>query len=126
MASDPELLAPTPEPPYTAVIFRSVRTDDLDGYGSMADEMESLAARQPGYLGVETSTDHRTSITVSYWRTAGDAAAWKRVAEHATAQTLGIDRWYADYSVRVATVEREYRHPRPTTIGEHPPHEEPT
>ena len=124
MMSDRQQLAATPEPPYTAVIFRSVRTDDSDGYGPMAEAMESLASRQPGYLGIETSSDRRTGITVSYWRTADDALAWKRVNEHAAAQRLGIDRWYADYSVRIATVNREYRHPRPHTIGGQPPPEE--
>lgn len=113
MTPDDGLLAATPEPPYTAVIFRSVRTDDVDGYGATAEAMESLAVRQPGYLGIETSADRRTSITVSYWETADHARAWKQVTEHAQAQRQGIDRWYADYSVRVATVEREYRHPRP-------------
>lgn len=113
MTRDRELLASTPDPPYTAVIFRSVRTDDSEGYAAMADAMERLAARQRGYLGIETSADRRTAITVSYWQTAEDARAWKQVSEHASAQQLGIDRWYADYSVRVATVEREYRHPRP-------------
>lgn len=119
MTPDHELLASTPEPPYTAVIFRSIRTDDLDGYGPTADRMGSLAAEQPGYLGVETSTDRRTSITVSYWQTADHARAWKEVAAHAAAQQLGIERWYRDYCVRIATVEHDYRHPGPPTGDDH-------
>lgn len=108
-----ELLASTPDPPYTAVIFRSIRTDDTSGYATTAEAMERSARQQPGYLGIETSADRRTAITVSYWQTADHARAWKAVAEHIAAQREGIDRWYADYSVRIATVEREYRHPHP-------------
>ncbi len=110
------LLASTPEPPYTAVIFRTVRSGDTGGYAAMAESMERLAAGQPGYLGIESSADQQTGITVSYWSSHDDARAWKTVAEHLAAQREGIDRWYADYAVRIATVEREYRHPR-TRLG---------
>jgi heme-degrading monooxygenase HmoA len=90
------------------VIFTSVRTDaDPDGYAAMAAAMVALAARQPGYLGVESARE-AVGITVSYWATAAHAAAWKRVAAHLGAQRLGRDRWYREYRVRVATVHREY------------------
>ena len=100
--------APTPRPPYTAVIFTSVRTDEDDaGYATTADEMERLAAEQPGYLGIE-SARAELGITVSYWASAADARAWKAVAEHRLAQQRGRDAWYRSYRVRIATVEREY------------------
>ena len=42
------MIAKTPEPPYWAVIFSSVRTEsDGEAYGEMAGLMETLAARQP-------------------------------------------------------------------------------
>ena len=47
-------------------------------------------------------------ITVSYWRTEADAAAWKQVAEHLGAQRLGQEQWYRSYRVRVAVVQRDY------------------
>ena len=34
------------------------------------------------------------------------------MAEHLVAQERGRSTWYADYTVRVATVERDYRKPR--------------
>lgn len=107
MTSEP---ARTPEPPYVAVIFTSLRNPGDDGYTATADEMERLAAEQPGYLGIETARD-QVGITVSYWRTEADARAWKQVAEHQAAQRKGITDWYADYTVRIATVSRDYRHP---------------
>jgi heme-degrading monooxygenase HmoA len=100
--------ATTPQPPYTAVIFTSVRTDlDDVGYAATAEEMERLAAEQPGYLGIESARSG-LGITVSYWLTAEAARAWKTVAEHRLAQQRGRDTWYRSYRVRVATVEREY------------------
>lgn len=99
-------IASTPEPPYTAVIFSSVLRSDR-GYGAMASRMEELAARQPGYLGIESARDG-LGITVSYWESDSAAAAWKQVAEHVIAQERGRSEWYAAYRVRVATVTREY------------------
>ena len=100
--------ARTPEPPYTAVIFTSVRTDGDDAaYAETSAAMEKLAGEQPGYLGIESARE-QLGITVSYWQTAADAKAWKAVAEHRLAQRLGREQWYRTYRVRVATVERDY------------------
>ena len=100
--------AETVEPPYVAVIFTSLRTpDDAEGYGRMAEAMEELASRQPGYLGIEAARED-LGITVSYWADEDSARAWKQVAAHGAAQRRGRERWYADYRVRIATVTREY------------------
>jgi heme-degrading monooxygenase HmoA len=104
-------IASTPEPPYVAVIFTSLRTElDDEGYAAMAARMEELGAEQPGYLGIESVRDG-LGITVSYWRTDADARAWKQVAEHLAAQHLGQTRWYRDYRLRVAVVQRDYGMP---------------
>ena len=42
------MIANTPEPPYTAVIFTSLRTDEDRGYAVMSRRMEELAAARPG------------------------------------------------------------------------------
>jgi heme-degrading monooxygenase HmoA len=114
------VIAATPEPPYVAVIFTSVRTgDDGQGYGEMAARMDALARAQRGYLGIETARgDDGLGITVSYWATEADAVAWKAVAAHLGAQRLGRERWYSSYRTRVAVVQREYGHeatPPPTS-----------
>jgi heme-degrading monooxygenase HmoA len=98
------------EPPYWAVIFAAVRNQqDGDGYGEAAQRMERLAARQPGYLGLEAARDaDGFGMTVSYWESREAAAAWKSVAEHRAAQAEGRARWYSDYTVRVARVEEAY------------------
>ena len=99
--------ADTPQPPYTAVIFTSVRTDGDAGYGAMSDAMVELAAQQPGYLGIESARDG-LGITVAYFRDEASARAWKNVAEHREAQRLGREKWYAGYRLRIATVTRAY------------------
>ena len=111
MAVD-SLIAVTPEPPYTAVIFSSLRAGDGredDGYGATAARMEELASQQPGYLGFESArTPDGLGISVSYWADELSARAWKQVAEHLIAQRRGAAEWYAEYRVRVATVTRDY------------------
>ena len=101
-------IAGTPEPPYYAVIFTSLRTalDDA-GYGAMAERMDALAAQQPGYLGIESAREG-LGITVSYWRDLESIRAWKAHAEHLQAQQTGRNTWYTDYKTRICKVERDY------------------
>jgi len=101
------MIANTPAPPYYAVIFSSIRTDDGEGYAEMAERMAELAAQQPGYLGIE-SARNEVGITVSYWESLEAIRHWKANAEHLLAQKLGREKWYAAYKTRVCRVERDY------------------
>jgi heme-degrading monooxygenase HmoA len=101
------LIAETPEPPYYAVIFSSLKGDDSAGYAEMAQRMMELAARQPGFLGVESARED-VGITVSYWRDLESIRRWKAHAEHREAQRMGRDKWYLSYRTRIALVERDY------------------
>ena len=104
--------APLPDPPYYAVIFTNQLRDSAQGYDQMAQAMVTLAARQPGYLGVESTRDSTgLGITVSYWRDQDALRKWKTVAEHLLAQKLGKTRWYDHYRLRVARIERQYSGP---------------
>lgn len=108
MSSSP--FASTPNPPYYAVIFTSQRTAvEADAYNEMADVMEQLARQQPGFLGVESTRGaDGLGITVAYWQSEADIAAWKAHTDHQAAQRAGAERWYEHYEVRVAKVERAY------------------
>lgn len=101
-------IADTPEPPYYAVIFATVLSDDTEGYGAMARKMFPLATEHPGCLGFEVTGDGRTGIGVSYWADEDAIRSWKADAEHRVAQELGRERWYSQYHLRVARVERDY------------------
>jgi heme-degrading monooxygenase HmoA len=103
-----EGLATTPDPPYFAVIFSTVRNEQRgDQYDQTSVAMMNLAAQQPGFLGVETAHTE-IGITVSYWTDEESIAAWKRDADHAFAQYEGRTRWYDAYELRVARVERAH------------------
>ncbi len=110
--STPAGLTRTPAPPYYAVIFVSQRTAGDRGYGDMAARMGELAAKQPGYLGIDSVRDAGgRGLTVSYWRDEASILAWKRDTDHLQAQRGGQQTWYDDYQVRVAKVERAYGKP---------------
>ena len=95
------------EIPYYAVIFTSKRTDFEEGYAEMAKQMEDLAQKQEGYLGIE-SARNEIGITVSYWKTLEAIKEWKQNLDHLKAQSKGRLVWYENYHVRIALVEREY------------------
>jgi heme-degrading monooxygenase HmoA len=101
------LIAQTPQPPYYAVIFTSVRTGVDDGYGDMAVEMEELARQQEGFLGVESARND-VGITVSYWQSVEAIKNWKANARHLFAQQQGRDKWYESYKVRICKIEHDY------------------
>ncbi|WP_127140214.1 antibiotic biosynthesis monooxygenase family protein [Flagellimonas marinaquae] len=96
-----------PQKPYYAVIFTSLKTPGDEGYAEMAEEMETLARKQPGFLDVESAREG-VGITVSYWESLEAIANWKAQLDHEQAQKQGRQRWYSWYKVRVCLVEREY------------------
>lgn len=93
--------------PYYAVIFTSVQKKLLDGYSEMAALMEELAAKQEGYLGMETARD-TIGITVSYWKDLESIKNWKQQTDHMLAQQKGRQDWYQSYKVKICKVERQY------------------
>lgn len=111
MSGDRTPSPPSPEAPYWAVIFTSELADDTAGYDEMAERMVELAARQPGFLGIESARDG-LGITVSYWRDLPSIAAWRADVEHREAQRLGRQRWYRSYRLRIARVERDWQFDR--------------
>lgn len=99
-----------PDPPYYAVIFGSQRAHaDAQGYAATAERMVELATQQPGYLGtISTRGPDGFGITVSYWVSEADIARWRGHAEHVLAREQGRERWYSQYTLQVARVERAY------------------
>lgn len=99
-------IAKTPEPPYYAVIFTSVRTDGDNGYKKMSDEIAKIGFNQPGFLGAESVRDEKgIGITVSYWASLEAIENWKNHPRHIEAQRLGQKLWYNSFATRVCKVE---------------------
>lgn len=99
-------IAKTPNPPYYAVIFTTVKSEDQEGYAEMNARMFELAQAQKGYLGIESAKDE-IGLSVTYWETLGDIARWERHAEHQIAQAKGYETWYQAFATRVCKVERD-------------------
>jgi uncharacterized protein len=78
-----------------------------DGYSEMGDEMNTLAAQQPGFIGVDSVRDlEGVGITVSRWSSIAAMVSWRRVVAHQAAQASGRERWYNWYRSDVARVDR--------------------
>lgn len=101
------MIANTPAPPYFAVIFTSVRTENDNGYDAMANRMVELGTAMPGFLGIESARND-IGITVSYWDSLENIRHWKQQAEHIIAQQKGRSDWYKAYKTRICKVERDY------------------
>ena len=98
-----------------SVIFVAQRTQlDVDGYARAAAMMEELAARQEGYVGMDSVRGaDGLGITISYWTDEASAKAWRDHPDHAEIRDAGRDRWYSDYSLHVAQVTRSYDWKKP-------------
>lgn len=100
------MIAKTPEPPYYAVIFTSIRSHNNEGYSETANRMMEQASKQDGFLGIETAHDD-VGITISYWKDMESIKNWKKNPEHKLAQEKGIKEWYKYFSTRITKVERD-------------------
>jgi heme-degrading monooxygenase HmoA len=97
------------------VIFVLQRSgEDAAGYAAAADRMNTLAAAQPGYRGMEHVGDgNGPAVTLSYWADEASAAAWRQHPEHSEVREAGRGRWYDWYALHVAEIGRSYHWTRP-------------
>jgi len=103
------MIANTPQPPYIAAIFTSIRTDVEEGYEQMNEltitELDSIE----GYLGYKAFRDENGfGVNVSYWKDMEALKNWRDNTLHQKAQELGKEKWYTNYKLRICTVERDY------------------
>ncbi len=98
----------TPEPPYYVAIFSSTHTGNHEGYETDTQAILNLAQQQPGFLGIEAAGDDNLSLAVSYWDSDESIQNFKQLAEHLVIQQKGREKYYRNYKVRVAKIERDY------------------
>lgn len=101
------LIAKTPKPPYYAVIFTSIKSEDQIGYKAMSDKMVEMVQNQAGFIGFESASED-IGITVSYWESLESIRNWKQNIDHLEAQKKGKSDWYQHFKTRIAKVERDY------------------
>lgn len=108
-ASDPVRPVAAHEPPYYAVVFTSLRTEEDTGYGATAERMGELVQRIPGFLGEDSArTPGGLSITIAYFRDLAGIEQWRQNAEHREAKEHGRAHWYERYSIHIARVEHSH------------------
>jgi heme-degrading monooxygenase HmoA len=90
------------------VIFRArIRAFDAE-YAQTAARMRDLALSQFGCLEFHAVSEGDSEVALSYWPDEASIRAWRAHPEHRLAQQAGRERWYASYTVQVATITREY------------------
>lgn len=92
--------------PYYAVIFTHLRTDVDEGYAELNSELEELAEKQPGFLGVENARNE-LGISISYWESMESIQSWRENLRHIHAKDKGRAIWYKWYKIRICRVEQE-------------------
>ncbi|MGD1219386.1 MULTISPECIES: antibiotic biosynthesis monooxygenase family protein [Streptomyces] len=97
------------EPPYYAVVFTSVRTEDNDGYDETGERLSELVKEIPGFLGEDAArTPGGLGVTVAYFRDEAAIDAWRNHMEHRAAKKRGRDHWYTRYTLHIAKVEHSH------------------
>ena len=92
---------------YVVIFKATIRQLDAQ-YSATAARMRTLALSEFGCLAFHALCEGDQEIALSYWPDEASIRAWKQHPEHQAAQQLGRERWYANYSVQVARIERDY------------------
>ncbi|MCI0764139.1 antibiotic biosynthesis monooxygenase [Bacillus sp. TL12] len=94
---------------YYAVIFTSQLSQDTTDYNDVAEKMEKLAKKQPGFIDIESVRDQSgLGITISYWESLEAIKQWRENAAHTIARQRGREQWYEQFHMRICLVEKEY------------------
>jgi heme-degrading monooxygenase HmoA len=95
-----------------AVIFEvSPAEGRTQEYLNIAAELRPHLAGIDGFISIErfeSLTESGKYLSLSYWRDEAAVAAWRQVEEHRAAQAAGRAGIFRDYTLRVASVMRDY------------------
>jgi len=91
-------------------VFRNrLRPEHRDEYSATSARMTELARERPGFVDAKTFTaDDGERVTIVTFADLASERAWRDHPEHRQAQRAGIDRFYAEYSITVATVFHDH------------------
>jgi heme-degrading monooxygenase HmoA len=82
-----------------------------DRYFEIATALRAEVEKIDGFISVErfaSLTTRGKFVSLSFWRDAAAVAAWRAHAGHRLAQAEGRGSLFADFRIRVATVDRDY------------------
>jgi len=95
-----------------AVIFEvEINAGQKAQYLDIAASLRPLLEEIDGFISVErfqSLTAPEKLLSLSYWRDETAIKAWRELEKHRAAQQKGQEEVFASYSIRVATVVRDY------------------
>lgn len=90
------------------VIFRARVLQFDEEYAHRAARLRALALEQYGCIEFHATTEGAEEIALSYWPDLTSIQRWKADSEHLMAQQFGQERWYSQYTVEIAEIQRRY------------------
>jgi heme-degrading monooxygenase HmoA len=86
-------------------VFRNrLRDDNVDEYYRHAAEILALAREMPGFVDFKTfAADDGERVSLVTFQDAESQRAWRTHVDHRAAQQAGRAKYYAGYSIQVAT-----------------------
>ena len=95
---------------HVVTVFRNrLRSEGIAEYRDTSARMTELARAMPGYVDAKTFTaDDGERVTVVTFADAESHRAWRDHPEHREAQRAGVDRFYDEYSIQVASLTYEH------------------
>ena len=80
-------------------------------YFDTAQALKPLLESLPGFISVErfrSVSDPEKILSLSFFEDESALHAWRNTTEHRKAQALGRNRYFRDYRLRIANVQRDY------------------
>lgn len=93
------------------VVFRSrINPGNAEAFSPLAEKMHALAREMPGFISYKVYlAEDGERVSIHEWETVEHLHAWRDLPQHAEAQKLGRERFYAEYTSYVCDTPRESR-----------------
>ena len=95
-----------------AVIFEVWPQGEYEqDYLNTAQGLRSLLESLPGFISIErfrSISDEGKILSLSFFESEEAIKEWRNTLEHRKAQALGRKQYFANYRLRIATVQRDY------------------
>lgn len=105
-----------------AVMFEvELKPDEVGTYFELAHSLKASLVKMPGFISIERfqslsepqasmseSSKPAKVLSLSFWQDEAAVANWRKHTEHNQAQSLGREKVFDDYRIRVAHVVRDY------------------
>jgi len=92
------------------VVFRNRMAPGIDEqeYGQRVGKLFEIVAAMPGFGGIRSyEAEDGEKLSLIEFDSHDSLAAWRENAEHAIAQQLGKEKYYAEYHLQICELVRE-------------------